>query len=118
MKPRRALLGCIPASSLCLLSGGAGAQVITEFGVGITAGALPFDITAGPDGNLWFTENQGNRIGRITPLGAVTEFSVGISPSAGPGEITAGPDGNLWFTERLIDRIGMITSTGVVTKFS
>ena len=46
------------------------------------AGASPFEITAGPDGNLWFTENVGNRIGRITPAGVVTEFSAGISPNA------------------------------------
>ena len=42
------------------------------------------DITAGPDGNLWFTEFDGNRIGRITPLGVVTEFSAGISAGADP----------------------------------
>jgi streptogramin lyase len=40
--------------------------VVTEYGSGITAGAVLWDITAGPDGNLWFTENIGNRIGRIT----------------------------------------------------
>ncbi len=66
-------------ASLCLLSGGAWAQVVTEFSAGISAGANPHGITAGPDGNLWFTEETGNRIGRITPLGVVTEFSAGIS---------------------------------------
>jgi len=49
-----------------LLSGGAWAQVVTEFSTGITANAQPFGISAGPDGNLWFTELNGNRIGRIT----------------------------------------------------
>ena len=53
----------------------------------------------GPDGNLWFTEFVGDRIGRITPAGVVTEFSAGITPSSDPHGITAGPDGNLWFTE-------------------
>src|SRR3989442_725766 len=62
-----------------------------------TAVALPKGITAGPDGNLWFTEAGGNRIGRITTGGVIRE-----SPSKagiGPTEIAAGPDGNLWFTE-------------------
>ena len=39
---------------------------------------------AGPDGNLWFTEFNRNRIGRITPSGVVTEFSVGITAGADP----------------------------------
>ena len=29
--------------------------------------ASPTDIATGPDGNLWFTENGGNKIGRISP---------------------------------------------------
>jgi hypothetical protein len=74
MKPRYAFLGYILAS-LCPLSGSVEAQVITEFGAGITASALPFDITADPDGNLWFTERAIDRIGMITPAGVVTEFS-------------------------------------------
>ena len=27
----------------------------------------PFDIKAGPDGNLWFAENTANNIGKIVP---------------------------------------------------
>ena len=74
MKPCRIVLGCILAS-LGFLAGSAGAQVVTEF----SAGADAFAITAGPDGNLWFTETGANGIGRITPAGVVTEFSPGIS---------------------------------------
>jgi Protein of unknown function (DUF3089)/Divergent InlB B-repeat domain len=63
----------------------------------------------GPDGNLWFTESEGNRIGRISPLtGEVTEFSTGITPESFPNKIAAGPDGNLWFTEYFGNRIGRI----------
>ncbi len=109
---------CLGFALLGLSSGAVQAQVVTEFSVGITAGANPTDITAGPDGNLWFTEAGGNRIGRITPLGVVTEFSAGISAGASPQGITAGPDGNLWFTEGAGSRIGRITPLGVVTEFS
>ena len=94
------------------------AQVVTEFSAGISAGAAPYGIVAGPEGNLWFTELSGRRIGRITPAGVVTEFSAGISASAGPVTITLGPDGNLWFTENPGNRIGRITPAGVVTEFS
>ena len=45
-------------------------------------GQRPDGIAAGPDGNLWFTEDDGDRIGRITPAGVVTEFSAGITPAA------------------------------------
>ena len=66
----------------------------------------PFRIAAGPDGNLWFTEKEGNRVGRITPAGEVTEFSVTVGSN--PWGIAAGPDGNLWFTEYGGNRIGRI----------
>src|ERR1700730_2683445 len=90
---------CFVFVLLGLSSGVAQAQLVTEFSAGITAGSYPFGITTGPDGNLWFTEEIGNRIGRITPLGVVTQFSAGITAGAGPAGITTGPDGNLWFTE-------------------
>ena len=91
----------------------------------MSGGSYPGAITAGPDGNLWFTEHIGNRVGRITPRGAVTEFRVGPTTAFGPGDIAAGPDGNLWFTSSGAGptgppsgRIGRITPTGVVTTFS
>ena len=96
-------------------------NTITEFSTGITANADLIDITAGPDGNLWFTEGVLTQIGRITPAGVVTEFSAGIS--ARPTYITAGPDGNLWFAERVISfsvrtsQLGRITPAGVTTEY-
>jgi streptogramin lyase len=74
-------------------------------------------IATGPDGNLWFAEDTGNRIGRITPSGTVTEFNVPTAHS-NPEGITAGPDGNLWFTEYTFDKIGRITPAGIVTEFA
>jgi uncharacterized repeat protein (TIGR01451 family) len=90
-----------------------------------SAGSGPRTITAGPDGNLWFTEatnpnnsgNRGDKIGRITVAGIVTEFVVPTTAS-GPETITAGPDGNLWFTEYFAQRIGQITPAGAVTEFT
>ena len=89
--------------------------VVTEFSTGITSGAHPANIAAGPDGNLWFTERSTNSIGRITPEGTVTEFSSGIT-SAAPYGIVLGPDGNLWFTER--DGVARITTNGTVTEYA
>ena len=109
---------CLGFALLGLVAGDARAQIVTEFSSGITAGAAPDGITAGPDGNLWFTESGADRIGKITPTGVVTEYSFGITAGAAPYDITAGPDGNLWFTETVGNRIGKITPAGVVTEYS
>ena len=92
MKVRVMLL----ASGLLLRVAFASAQTITEFPISGPNGNLE-EITAGPDGNLWYTEFTGDKIGKITPSGVVTEF--GLAPDSGPHGIAAGPDGNLWFAE-------------------
>src|SRR5215467_5689961 len=50
----------------------------------------PVAITKGPDGNLWFTESDGNNIGLITKAGVITEFPVPTAASK-PEGITEGP---------------------------
>jgi virginiamycin B lyase len=42
------------------------AGTVTEF-TGLSDQSGPFGITVGPDNNLWFTEQDGNRIGRQVP---------------------------------------------------
>src|SRR5208282_3988643 len=36
----------------------------------------PYAITAGLDGNLWFTEYQGDGIGQMTPYGSTKRFQI------------------------------------------
>src|SRR6266705_496090 len=66
--------------------------------------SVPGAITAGPDGNLWFTEDLivGNAfvgvIGKVTTSGVFTEYPV-ATPNSLPIGITVGPDNNIWFTE-------------------
>jgi streptogramin lyase len=81
-----------------------------------TASSSPIGIVAGPDGNLWFTEYSGNKIGRITTAGVITEFAVPTA-SAAPQGIAAGPDGNLWFTESGGQKVGRITPSGVIAEY-
>ncbi len=92
------------------------APPIIEYAVP-TANAGPQGIVAGPDGNLWFTEFNANKIGRVTTDGAITEFPI-PTPSSGPRGITAGPDGNLWFTETAGNKIGKITVAGAITEYA
>src|SRR5262249_49408386 len=81
------------------------------------ANSGPTEVTAGPDGNLWFTEFNANQIGRITPTGTITEFPLPTANS-GPWGITAGPDGNLWFAEFYGNQIARITPTRPITELS
>jgi streptogramin lyase len=87
----------------------------------------PGSITAGPDGNIWFTNGgsdvgvsgvYGGQIDRITPTGAVSEYQI-PSPNSQPDDLVAGPDGNLWFTESTVHGgvIGRVTPGGTITTF-
>ena len=80
-----------------------------ESEVGKTSGVR--EITAGPDGNLWFAD--ANKIGRITPSGTISEFPLTTVYAV---SITAGPDGNLWFTDSF-KNIDRITPSGAVSGF-
>jgi len=63
------------------------------------------DVTGGPDGNVWFTDSFDNKIGFITPSGAVSSVAI-TTPVSNPQGITAGPDGNVWFVEDNGNKIG------------
>ena len=88
--------------------------MITEFPLlaGLTS---PGGITAGPDGNLWFSAGGG--LGRITPAGVITPFvfALGASPSIGTG-----PDGNVWFADIFSEppTVGRLTTGGTLTEFT
>ncbi len=76
--------------------------------------ADPQGITSGPDGALWFTNQNNSSIGRISTTGAVTNYAGhGIDR---PTAITAGPGGTLWFINGN-NSIGRITTTGVVSTY-
>jgi virginiamycin B lyase len=74
------------------------------------------EITVGPDSNLWFTEENANQIGRITPDGTITEFPL-VGPNNYPTSIITGPDKNIWFTEVGTGKIGKMTTAGLVTSY-
>ena len=91
------------------------ATTIAEYDIP-TADSQPLGIVQGPDGNMWFTEAIGNKIGKITPSGVIGEYDI-PTPDAGPASICAGLDGNLWFTEINGNKIGKITTSGVITEY-
>jgi len=69
----------------------------------------PLDITAGPDGALWFTGVTS--IGRLTTAGVFTTYERnGLSFMHG---ITAGPRGTVWFTDPAAGSIGRIATPAI-----
>src|SRR5438105_925769 len=108
---RRAL---VLVGAFGIVPGAAAGQTVAEITLPVI-GSAPIVIAAGPDESVWFTEQHGNRIGRIGRCGELAEFAV---PTAGsfPRGIIAGPDKNLWFTE-LVGKIGRITPAGAITEF-
>ena len=123
------------ASPARIITGGDGGLWFTETGrsfIGHIPTSGPFEeiplshtgdasrgITAGPDG-IWFTEDPGNRIGRIGLVNGVLVATAYLvpTPSSVPAGIAVGPDGNVWFTENAGNKIGRITIAGVITEFS
>jgi streptogramin lyase len=80
-------------------------------------------IAAGSDGNMWFTENPGSKVARVTLAGVVTEFTIPTA-NAQPQMIVGASDGNLWFSEFSTtpspgtSKIARLTPTGTFTEFS
>ncbi|MFN8475598.1 MAG: hypothetical protein U0822_25680 [Anaerolineae bacterium] len=116
LRPISRWLPLVGAAALALTplgglgSAAASAGAITEFPLS-GANLAPTSITAGPDGNLWFTEN--GSIGRMTTSGTVTQF-----PHAAGTSMTPGPDGALWFTETGRGMIGRVTTSGAFAEFN
>src|SRR6185369_1580604 len=64
-------------------TGGAAQPSGTIVELPVPGDAHPFGITAGADGNLWFTEFDAGKIARMTTAGAVTELDI-PTPNSGP----------------------------------
>src|SRR5438094_10332105 len=105
MTQRGGTLRGLLVGMLAILALPASALAIDEFPITNPCSAAPTGgtcqpagIAAGPDGRLWFTEENGNRIGAINPFTrAIAEFTAGLSSGALPTKIAAGPDGRMWF---------------------
>jgi virginiamycin B lyase len=87
------------------------AGAVTEFPASTLGPAL--NITAGPDGALWFTEYNA-AIGRISTSGTIAEFPTPAQLTGDEG-IAPGSDGAVWFAGLGGNAIGRITVTGTIS---
>ena len=92
-------------------------HTVSEFPLPMGMHQDTLSITAGPDGNLWFTifgqQEGGTSIGAIGQINPVTHAIAEFPVQDGdvPDSITPGPDGNLWFTTQVSGDIGQINPT-------
>jgi streptogramin lyase len=94
--------------------------VLTEFPIhpGVpNANSSPCGITSGPDGNLWFTEYDGDLIGVMNTNGqTLHEYGGFMRATNQLRQIAAGPDGYLWFCEYTYGTIGRMSTSGALTE--
>jgi streptogramin lyase/subtilisin-like proprotein convertase family protein len=94
----------VVAASACvvvatgLLGGGAQAATptVTEFASGMPSAALAHDITASPDGRVWFTTQSNNTLTAADMSGNIA-VPTDIDEIGQPFGITAGSDGLLYY---------------------
>lgn len=91
-----------------------------------TAAATPVGITTGPDGNLWFAELNGNKIGKVVPgtfpaAGSIVECGPLPTANSGPVDITPDPStpNKVWFDEFANNKIASVdTGTCAYSEFT
>lgn len=71
------------------------------------------------DGSVWFTQRQGNRIGRLEIAdGSITEYDV-PTPGSGPNGIDIASDGRVWFVQSQSDQLAVLQpANGTIQEFS
>ena len=72
----------------------------------------PTRIVAGPGGDLWFTEEAGDRIGRITTTGKIKEFV--LPPGVSPTGLTVS-GGQVWFSST--HKVGRVSPDGRIAEW-
>jgi streptogramin lyase len=101
---------------------GAATGNVTEFPLP-DPGDHPADaITAGFDGNMWFTQadfnaSTGNLVGVMTTSGVLRQQFPTPLVGKSPYGIAAGPDGNVWYTDTTSSEILRLTPTGATTAY-
>jgi virginiamycin B lyase len=72
---------------------------------GTPGGPIPYELRIGPDGRIWGSELQGNRIFGLTPsTGEFTVYEL-PTPLSGPRRFDVAPNGDLWIPAYAANRL-------------
>ncbi|HEY1956067.1 MAG TPA: hypothetical protein VGH28_10645 [Polyangiaceae bacterium] len=84
-----------------------------------TADAFPHDVAVGPKGELWFTEERANKIGRLDrTTGTFDEYTLETAAAA-PHGLAIDRSGNVWFSANAKGFIGKLDpATGRFAKYA
>ncbi len=78
-----------------------------------TASSGPAQLTAAPDGAVWFTEGAASQIAHVDAHGNLIEIPT-PTPSSAPAGITVGSTNLIVFTEPAANKIGILSEDGTV----
>jgi len=65
-------------------------------GKGESSGITPYGISVAPDGKIWYSKLNGNRIGRIDPTKEDGDIKEWVPPYEGPRRLHVAKDGKVW----------------------
>jgi virginiamycin B lyase len=93
---------------------------ITEYPIG--TGKVPYDIVAGRDGNLWFTENINDKVGAVDTGGTLVHEYYAPGVDARPTGITVSSKGEIWWVDGgagtdVENDVSRLTADGTVTNY-
>ncbi|HEV2387645.1 MAG TPA: hypothetical protein VGS20_10365 [Candidatus Acidoferrales bacterium] len=82
------------------------------------ANALPHDPAVAPDGAVWLTLMNADKLARFNPRTRQWKLFPVPTANAGPHGLTADAKGNIWFTENRAGKIGQLDpATGKIVEF-
>lgn len=77
-----------------------------------------WNITKGPDGNMWVLATGYSEMIKVAPDGTMTQYTLPSGPGDQTMGLCVGADGNLWFAESNNNAIAKMTTSGVVTEYT
>jgi virginiamycin B lyase len=83
----------------------------------LTQDARPTALDLDSRGNLWFNENLGYKIGRLSSVGVIKEFSI-PTPNSRPTGMVIDKNDVVWFAELNGNKIGAYRPNGIFTEYA
>jgi virginiamycin B lyase len=111
-------VGALAVAALLVLAGGgsdgpAASPAVTEIDLP-DAGGSTHELTLGPDGDVWVTQQNTAKLVRVSPRGHVRVFA--LPPGSGPHGIKFDRRGRLWVTLEFANAIARVGLDGRIVR--